>query len=66
MLDKETIERRIYNHLDAIRNLVLSYAPDDPYISMVITSNGAIFFSNTYWSLPPEQQINYFDGQDGY
>lgn len=59
MLSREQVERRIYNHMDAIRNLVMSYSPDDIYFSGTILSDGRIYFNNSHWELPEEQRINF-------
>lgn len=56
---RSEIEQEILKHMDAIRNLVMSYSPDDIYFSGRILSDGSIYFNNTHWELPEEQRINF-------
>lgn len=58
-MTREQAEQAIYKHMKAIKEIVTEYAPDDIYISLSVTSDGTIFFNNTYWELSEEQQIDF-------
>ena len=64
MLSREEIERRIYNHMDAIRNLIMQHSPEEIYFNATITSNGLIWFHNTWWKVPESQKINFIEGEN--
>ena len=63
-MTREQAEQEIYEHMKAIKEIVKEYAPDDIYISLSVTSDGTIFFNNTYWELPEEQQINFAEQEE--
>lgn len=53
---------RIYEHLKAIRKIVMMIHPENPYMVMFLgagKSNGRIMFNNTHWELPKEKKINF-------
>lgn len=63
-MTREQAEQAICEHMKAIKSIVEEYAPDDIYISLSVTSDGTIFFNNTYWELPKEQQINFAEQEE--
>ena len=64
MLSREQVERRIYYHMNAIRNLVVLYSPENIYLSAAVLSSGTIIFNNSYWRLPEDQRINFIEGSE--
>ena len=63
-MTREQAEQAIYEHMKAIKGIVMEYAPEDIYISLSVNSDGTIFFNNTYWELPEEQQIDFMEQQE--
>ena len=61
MTNKEA-ERKIYEHMKEIRRLHREVCKSDDYLSLCISHEGVISFSNSYWELPEEEQINFFEG----
>ena len=59
MTNKEA-EQKIYEHMKEIRKIHRQVCKSDDYISLVVLSNGAISFYNTWWELPEEEKISFY------
>lgn len=55
------VAMEIYEHMKAIRDLHMSFCPENAYISLVVHADGDILFNNEYWNLPGEKKIDFND-----
>ena len=61
-MTRKQAEQAIYEHMKAIKGIVMEYAPDDIYISLCVNSDdGSISFNNAYWELTEEKRIDFSD-----
>lgn len=60
MTNKEA-EKEIYKHMKEIRRLHRQVCTNDDYLSLSINSKGKISFNNSYWELPKEEQLDFFE-----
>lgn len=61
-MTRKQAEQAIYEHMKAIKDIVMEYSPDDIYISLCVHSeDGSISFNNTFWELPEGQCIDFSD-----
>ncbi len=60
-MDRAETEKAILKHMEQIRDIHKQYAPNENYLALFVSAEGKITFSNTYWELPTEQQINFHE-----
>lgn len=63
MTSKEA-ERKIYEHMREIRRIHKGVCKSDDYLALCIDQNGKISFNNSYWELPDEEQITFYEEEE--
>ena len=63
--NKQEAINAIYKHMKAIRKIARDYcSEDDRYLSLLIGRKGRISFNNTYWELPEDKQIEFWEVEE--
>ena len=63
-MNVKDVEREIYKHMKEIRRLHREVCTSDDYLSLCVSRDGEIWFNNSYWELPEEEQIDFYEQEE--